>query len=585
MYLERINGPEDIKKLNVDELKVLSSEVRDAVINRISKIGGHQGPNLGVVELTVALHYVFSSPVDEFVFDVSHQCYPHKILTGRKDAFTDDNHFRDVTGYTNPKESVHDKFLVGHTSTSISLALGLAKARDLKKEKRNVIAIIGDGSLSGGQAFEALDYAGEYDKNLIIVVNDNDQSIAENHGGLYKTLKELRENNGECENNYFKSLGLDYVYCDDGNDVEVLIKELKKIKDIDHPIVFHVHTIKGKGLAYAEKEKERFHAGGPFNIEDGTPKYKGNEDNYIRDSLIKILEEDPASLLVNAATPGGLGFDDQIRKKYRDRGQFIDVGIAEENGVSLVGAASRGGANAIFATFAPFFQRTYDQMSHDTCLNDSPATYLILSPGVYGMNSATHIALCDIQMFSHIPNLIYLAPAYKEEYLAMLEYASKQKEHPIAIRVPRLTYSNKKDETDYSIRNRYKMEQFGEDVAIIAVGELVPLAMEVAKKIKKETGKEITVINPHFLSGYDELALGFLYNTHHHVITIESGEKFGGFGSNISSFFADSNVKVINLGLGKEFYNDFKADELLDQCGISLDKLFNLTKNLLEIKK
>ena len=486
MYLEKINGPEEIKKLNLEELKCLADETRTSLINKISKAGGHNGPNLGMVEVTVALHYVFNSPKDKIVFDVSHQCYPHKILTGRKDAFLYEEHFHDVTGYTNPNESEHDIFTVGHTSTSISLSLGLAKGRDVNKQNDNIIAIIGDGSLSGGEALEGLDYAGEYNKNLIIVVNDNDQSIADNHGGLYKSLKELRKTNGRTSNNIFKSFGLDYRYLEDGHDIEKLVDLFQGVKDIDHPIVLHIHTIKGKGLPYAEKNREMWHAGGPFNVEDGSPKFQfEDEEDVVADSIKYLMDTNPKAVVVNAATPMGLGMVKGVREEYEKRGQFVDVGIAEENAMAMISGIAKNGGTAVFGTFAPFLQRTYDQLSHDLCLNDNPATILVLSPGVYGMNSNTHIALCDIQEFAHVPNLIYLAPSSTEEYKKMFEFATTQKEHPVAIRVPgNITSSGIEDSTDYSIYNKNKVMCEGSKVALFAVGILVPMAMEIAKKVE-----------------------------------------------------------------------------------------------------
>ena len=574
MYLENINGPADIKKLEVSQLRTLADETRAALINKISKAGGHQGPNLGVVELTVAFHYVFDSPKDKIVFDVSHQCYPHKILTGRKEAFLDEAHFHDVTGYTNPNESEHDMFIVGHTSTSVSLALGLAKGRDLNKRSENIIALIGDGSLSGGEALEALDYAGEYDKNLIIIVNDNDQSIAENHGGLYKTLKKLRESNGTAEDNIFRAMGLDYRYLDDGHDTAKLVELFESVKDIDHPVVLHIHTIKGKGLPYAEKDRESWHAGGPFHVEDGSPLYpdEGGE-SVVFNCLKELLDTNENAIVLNAATPMGLGFVQGVREEYVDRGQFIDVGIAEENAVAMAGGIARNGGTAVFGTFAPFFQRTYDQMSHDVCLNDSPATFLILSPGAYGMNSNTHIALCDIQMFAHIPNLIYLAPASNEEFVQMFRYATTQKQHPVAIRkVDNLRSTGIADDTDYSVLKN-KIERKGSKAAIFAVGGLVPMALEVADKIKAQTGTEITVINPRFVSGVDEELLNTLKADHSLVITIEDGEVMGGYGQNIAAFYGDSDMRVHCHGISKAFHTEFKADELLDAHGISAEKL------------
>ena len=574
MYLETINSPADIKKLEVSRLQTLADETRAALINKLSKAGGHQGPNLGVVELTVAFHYVFDSPKDKIVFDVSHQCYPHKILTGRKEAYLDDAHFGDVTGYTNPNESEHDMFIVGHTSTSVSLALGLAKGRDLNGRSENIIALIGDGSLSGGEALEALDYAGEYDKNLIIIVNDNDQSIAENHGGLYKTLKNLRESNGTAEDNLFRAMGLDYRYLEDGHDTAKLVELFESVKDIDHPIVLHIHTIKGKGLPYAEKDRERWHAGGPFHIEDGSPVYPYQRgENVVFNCLKELLDTNENAVVLNAATPMSMGFVQGVREEYVSRGQFIDVGIAEENAVAMTSGIAKNGGTAVFGTFAPFFQRTYDQMSHDVCLNDSPATFLILIPGVYGMNSNTHIALCDIQMFAHIPNLIYLAPASNEEFAQMFRYATTQKKHPVAIRVVgNLKSTGVTDNTDYSTLKN-KVERSGSKAALIAVGGLVPMALEVADKVKEQTGTDITVINPRFVSGVDEELLISLQADHNLIITIEDGELMGGYGQNIAVFYGDSDMRVRCHGISKAFHTEFKADELLASHGISVDKL------------
>lgn len=583
MYLEKINEPKDVKKLNIKELKGLADEVRLAVINKVSKSGGHNGPNLGVVELTIALHYVFNSPIDKIVFDVSHQCYPHKILTGRKEAFLDEKHFHDVTGYTNPLESEHDLFTVGHTSTSISLALGLAKGRDILNKKENVIAIIGDGSLSGGEALEALDYAGEYDKNLIIIVNDNDQSIAENHGGMYKSLKELRESNGKSLNNIFTAFGLDYKYLDDGHDLEKLIELFLSVKDINHPIVLHIHTIKGKGLKYAEENREAWHAGGPFNVLDGKRPNTNREEDIVAKSIINLLDNNKKAIVLNAATPGGLGMVKGVREKYVKTGQFVDVGIAEENAMAMSSGIAKEGATVVFGTFAPFLQRTYDQLSHDLCLNDNPATILVLSPGVYGMNSNTHIALCDIQEFAHIPNLIYLAPSSNEEYLKMFEYAVNNKEHPVAIRVvSNLKSSGIPDTTNYSKYNQNKIVNKGSKVAIFAVGTLLSIALEVAKKIKKENNIDITVINPLFLTGLDTNLLDKLTKDHELVITIEDGELMGGYGQNIASFYGNTDMKVINYGISKEFHTDFDADSLLAKNGISVSNIEKVIKKFLE---
>lgn len=578
MYLDKINGPEDIKKLNIEQLQTLADETRKALINKISKVGGHKGPNLGMVEMTVALHYVFNSPEDKIVFDVSHQCYPHKILTGRKEAFLDDNHFHDVTGYTNPAESCHDIFKIGHTSTSISLALGLAKGRDLNNKKENIIAVIGDGSLSGGEALEALDYAGEYNKNLIIIVNDNDQSIAENHGGIYKTLKKLRENNGDVANNVFASFGLEYHYLDDGHDIKSLIELFQSVKDIDHPVVLHIHTIKGKGLKYAEENREAWHAGGPFNIADGSPKYPiDNGCNIVFESLKELLDTNSKAVVVNAGTPMVLGFTKDVRDEYVKRGQLVDVGIAEENGVAMASGIAKNGGTAVFGTLAPFFQRTYDQISHDLCLNDSPATMLVLSPGAYGMNSDTHLALCDIQMFAHIPNFIYLAPSTKSEYKNMLKFATTQKKHPVGIRVSaEFSEIDTCDNTDYTIYNKNKIVLNGNTVAIFAIGKMMDMALDIAKKVKQEKNLDITVINPLFLTGLDETLLNDLKKNHKLVITLEDGELMGGYGQNISSFYGTSDILVKNFGISKKFHTDFTAEDLLKENGMSVENISNI---------
>ena len=551
MYLEHIATTADIKSLNMDQLKVLANEVREALIKKLSEHGGHIGPNLGIVEVTTALHYVFNSPTDKLVFDVSHQCYPHKMLTGRQAAFLDSAHYDDVTGYTNPLESEHDFFTIGHTSTALSLATGLAIGRDLCGGRENIIAIVGDGSLSGGETLEALNYAGEYDKNLIILINDNDQSIAENHGGLYQSLKSLRESNGKSSDNIFKSFGLEYRYLEDGHNLEKLIELFESVKDQEHPVVLHIHTVKGKGLLYAEENREKWHAGGPFNIEDGSPKFSGwNSDSTIFDSLTALLEENNKAVVVNAGTPMGLGFTKEIRPKYVKRGQFVDVGIAEETAMAMISGIAKNGGTPVFGTFAPFLQRTYDQLSHDLCLNDNPATILVLMPGAFGMNSNTHIALCDIAFFSHVPNLIYLAPSSKEEYLQMFKFATTQREHPVALRVPpMLPSTGVEDTTDYSVYNKFQVVQEGQGIAILGVGSLLGMAKEAAEAYHRETGETITVIHPKFLTGLDEALLESLKKDHKLVITMEDGELDGGFGQRVASFYGESEMKVKNLGI------------------------------------
>lgn len=581
-YLDKINNPDDMKKLSTDELKSLADEVRNVLIEKLSNTGGHVGSNLGVVELAVAIHYVFDSPKDKIVWDVSHQSYVHKILTGRKNAYLYAENYKDVTGFTNKKESEHDLFTVGHTSTSISLALGLAKARDAKGENENIVAIIGDGSLSGGQALEGLNYAGEYNKKLIIVVNDNEQSVAENHGGLYENLRKLRESNGQCTENIFKSFGLDYKYVSDGHDIRELVRVLKNVKETERTLVLHVHTVKGKGLDYAEKNREDWHSSGPFNITDGTPKNGYPKyDTTIHDSLVKLMEKDSSAVVITAGTPRAMGFVGEERRRLEAEGKFVDVGIAEQSAMAMASGVAAYGGRAIFGVYASFLPRAYDQLSHDVCLNNNPATILVLLPGAYGMKSSTHLGMCDIQLITHIPNIVYLAPSTKQEYIKMFEYATTQSEHPVAIRVPVRLVDGPIDVQDYSLINKAKVLQKGKDVALIAVGAMVFKALDIAKKCKELYNMDITVINPVFLTGTDDELLNSLKEEHRLVISLEDGEKDGGYGEKIAAFYSDSDVIFKNYGVSKEFHSDFDAEELLSQNGISVENIINyISKNM-----
>ena len=575
MLLDSIHDPSDVKRLSPDQLPLLAEEVRGVLIGRLSRVGGHVGSNLGVVELTVALHYVFDSPRDKIVFDVSHQCYAHKILTGRSRAYLDPEHFRDVTGFTNPKESGHDLFVIGHTSTSIPLAMGLARARDAAGGKENVIAVIGDGALSGGEAFEGLDCAGEYDGNLIIVLNDNEQSVAENHGGIYRTLKRLRESGGRAEPNLFRAMNLDYRYLESGHDLAALVELFESVRGIGHPIVLHLHTVKGRGLPYAERDRENWHSGSPFRVEDGAPLNGAPVyDTTVYDSLIRLLESCPTSFVLTAGTPRALGFVGKARADWEARGRFLDVGIAEQCAITMACGIARYGGTAVAGVYAPFLQRAYDQLSHDLCLNDQPATILVLLPGAYGMKSNTHLGLCDIQMLTHIPNLVYLSPAYREEYVQMFRCAVSQREHPVAIRVPvRWLDSGEPDETDYAAGLRSKVLRRGSGAALMAVGSLIPLALRAADAWRERTGEAVTVVHPRFLSGVDGELLEELKADHSLVITLEDGELDGGWGQRIASFYGPEAMRVLNLGISKAFHSDFNADQLLAENGISLEGL------------
>ena len=564
--LDKIESPKDLKPLSISEMKELAEEIRSALLKKLSIHGGHFGPNFGMVEAIIAMHYVFESPKDKLVFDVSHQSYPHKILTGRKDAFLYEDHYDDVTGYTNPEESEHDWFNVGHTSTSISLASGLAKARDLKGENYNVIAIIGDGSLSGGEALEGLDFAGEQKSNFIIVVNDNDMSIAENHGGLYKNLKELRASNGTCVCNLFKAMGLDYVYVNDGNNLESLIDTFKKVKDIDHPIVVHINTEKGKGYKFAEDNKENWHWTMPFDIETGKPTVSFDGEDYgdlTAKFLLNKMKKDEKVVAIVAAVPTNIGFTKERRLEAGK--QFVDVGIAEEHEIAMASGIAKNGGKPVFATHSSFMQRTYDQLSQDLCINNSPATILVNTASVYGMNDVTHLGLYDIPMISNIPNMVYLAPTSKEEYFAMLDWSIEQTEHPVAIRIPcnGVISDGRAPDTDYSDINKFKVEQKGEKIAILALGDFYQLGEALAKEIKEKLNITPTLINPRYITGLDKELLNELKQNHNQVITLEDGILEGGFGEKIASFYGNTDMKVKNYGIKKAFYDKYNVKELL----------------------
>lgn len=561
-YLDNINSPADVKKLNLKELEALAEEIRSAILNRDSKIGGHVGPNLGIVETTIALHYVFNSPEDKIVYDVSHQSYPHKILTGRKNGFLTDEGMRKISGYTTPAESEHDHFIVGHTSTSVSLACGLAKARDLKGEKHNVIAVIGDGSLSGGEALEGFDNAAVLNSNIIIIVNDNEMSIAENHGGLYGNLRLLRQTGGKAECNMFKALGFDYRYLEEGNDIAKLTSLMKEVKDTDKPTVLHIHTEKGKGYKPAEEHKETWHWSVPFDIASGNPTIDLSGENY-NSITVNYLQEkiakDKKVVLINAGTPGAIGMTPDMRQKFGRN--FVDVGIAEEHGVAMASALAKGGCKPVFWVLSSFVQRTYDQLSQDLALNKNPAVILIGWNGISG-GDATHLGTFDIPLISNIPNLVYLAPTTKEEYLSMLDWGIEQTAHPVVIRIPStVAHAEKETEKTFERLNTYKVEQQGSNVALIAAGSFFELGRRAAAKLA-EQGITATLVNPRYLTGLDENLLNSLKADHKIVATLEDGELDGGFGEKIARFYGDSNMKVLNFGAKKEFTDRVPVEEL-----------------------
>lgn len=572
--LDKVNSPEDLKKLSISELQPLADEMRKLIIKKVNTTGGHFGPNLGMVEATIALHYVFNSPVDKFVFDVSHQCYPHKILTGRKEGFINPNAYLKYTGYTAPEETDHDLFKVGHTSTSISLATGLAKGRDLLGGKENVIAIIGDGSLTGGEALEGLNNASTLGSNIIIIVNDNDMSIAENQGGICNMLTELRENNGEVKNNFFKSLGFEYHYISDGHNIENMINIFSKVKDSDHPVLIHMHTIKGKGFKPAEEDKEPFHWILPNTLDHLNDEVQAQEESYesiTKDYLLKKAAEGSPIVAMNAATPGVFGWDKEFRNKMGSH--YVDVGIAEQQAVAMASGIAKRGGKAVLGVMSSFIQRAYDQLSQDLALNSNPATLLIFWGGISGAD-ATHLCTFDIPLISNIPNMVYLAPTCKEEYLRMLDWSVNQNELPVAIRVPFvLTETGEEDKTDYSALNKYKIVEHGERVAIVALGSFFEKGREVKALLKEKHNINATLINPRFITGVDEELLENLKQNHSLVITLEDGELDGGFGEKITRFYGDSSMKVLNFGALKEFTDRTPVEELYQRYHLNNEQI------------
>lgn len=567
MYIENIKSPADLKQLNIEALKVVADETRQAVLNRVSKHGGHVGPNLGFVEATVALHYVFDTPKDKLVFDVSHQSYPHKVLTGRASGFLGNlDEMNAISGYSSPTECPeYDNFEVGHTSTSVSLATGLQKARDIKGTKENIIAVIGDGSLSGGEAFEGFDEASELGTGIIIVVNDNEMSIAEPHGGIYKNLRDLRESNGQCNHNWFKAWGFEYKYLEEGNDVEKLIEVFRSVKDTNKPTVVHIHTEKGHGFTPAVENKEAWHYGMPFNKEDGSRPERPTTESYeqlLSDWLLKEMKQDKTLVAVTAGTPSAAGFTPEKRKEAG--AQHVDVGIAEEQAVAMISGMAKGGLRPVWTVFSTFIQRTYDQIAQDLCINANPAVINVTWGGTASMNDITHICLFDIPMLCSIPGLIYLAPTTCEEYFAMLRWAILQDKKPIAIRIPSngVHHTTETIDREYAYEAKYKVIQKGEKVAIIAAGSFYQKGENVVRLLA-EKGIKATLVNPRYLNEVDRETLDSLKGSHELVVTLEDGSKDGGFGERIAAYYGTSEMKVLVGGIKKDLYDRFDLQQLL----------------------
>lgn len=574
MILEKVNCPDDLKNLSRNELVILASEIRKVLIKKMSILGGHMASNLGAVELTIALHAVFDSPVDKIIFDVSHQSYIHKILTGRKKAFLCEQNYNDVSGYSNPEESEHDFFNIGHTSTSISLACGMAKARDIKGDSENIIAVIGDASLDGGEAFEALNYASELHSGLIVVINDNNMSIPENYGGLHNLLNELREKEGKCKNNFFEALGIEYKFVRDGHNISDLMDTFESVKNTDHPVVIHCCTQKGKGYSFAEQDKEKWHWAKPFDIETGEYSVRVPEENYgaiVAEHLLKKMNADRDVIVVAASTPLCIGFNSERRRKAGK--QFIDVGIAEQNALSMSAAIAKRGGKPIFATNSTFYQRAYDQIEQEMCISKCPATMIVTHASVWGHTNDTHAGLYDIALFANIPNLIYLAPTNCEEYISMLDWSIDQQDNPVAIRVPwtKVYHTDRKVRCDY-LETKYEITKSGSVVAIIALGSFYQIGEELVNMLQ-EKGINATLINPLFITGLDCETLEKLRVNHRLIVTLEDGILGGGFGSKISQYYGMSDMKVMNKAFATDVPNRYIPEEYMRENRLLSDQI------------
>lgn len=631
--LSSIHTPADVHALSAQQLRDLCLEIRATLLDYGKKHGGHIGSNLGVVELTVALHRVFDSPRDRFIFDVSHQSYVHKMLTGRAEAYLDQSRFDEVTGFTNPLESEHDSFVLGHTGTSISLACGLAKTRDMQRGAAgestigNVIAIIGDGSLSSAIAFEGLNNAAEQGGNLIIIVNDNEMSIAEDFGGMYGQLAKLRTSNGMAELNLFKAFGLDYRYVEQGNDVDALVEVLNEVKDIDHPIVVHIHTTKGLGF---NDETEAYNGSDGCNQTNPQPHAGQCEANHWQDpeaslgkpldarkyygemamaSLERRFDNEPGLVVISPATPGSNG----ITRDFRERAgaHYVDTGITEEHAAAFAAGIARAGGRPVLATSATFFQRTFDQLQQELALNHVPATLLIFGAGISGADN-THSGTFDMTMFANVPDVTCLAPASGEQMLDMLAWATGPSGHGVvAIRMPgeqilaleraadmAFDPLQRAEEHDPAVNiagacpfARYQIVQPGRDVAILGLGNTMPLAAEItsalAENDEEHAAITATLVDALQYSTMDAELLAMLADGHRLVVTLEDGQLEGGWGEKVTAFYANSSnakasrVRVLNFGAAKEFTDRVPLGELNERYGLTSETIVSRIRGIL----
>ena len=571
--LNKISGPQDLKKLSIAQMQQLAQEIRTLILEKDAAEGGHLGPDLGIVEATIAYHYVFDAPKDKIVWDVSHQTYPHKMLTGRALAWLDPDHYEDVTPYSNPDESPYDYYAVGHTSTSIGLATGMAKARDLMGNHENIMALIGDGSMTGGLAYEGLNNAAIEKHNLVVVVNDNQMSIDENVGGLVTALKKLRDSNGETKENPFTAMGFDYRYVADGNDIKSMIEAFKAVKDVDHPILLHINTLKGKGYKPAIDEEEAHHWVMPFDLKTDKPLAPASEaptaNSVALDVVSEEIEKGTNLMAINAAIPGVFGLD-KIKNKYPDH--YTDVGIAEQESVAFAAGAAKEGAVPVLFENSTFLQRAFDQLSHDVAANDLPVVMMVAGGGISG-TSKTHLGIFDQVMISNLPNWIYLAPTNLAEEKAMMTWAIKQRKHPVAIKMPTKAVPENGDaQEDYS-EITYQIKP-GKDVAVLALGDMYAIFGE---KVAQELNA--TLVNPVSANILDKDALDKLAKENKVIVTIEDNTLDGGFGEKVASYLGDKDVKVLNYGQKRVYTDQTPLKDILKENRMTVDQIVEDIKN------
>ena len=618
MILDRINGPKDLKTLSASERKELAQEIRQAMLKRASIHGGHFGPDFGIVEATIALHTVFDSPKDKIVWDVSHQVYPHKILTGRKQAYLEEEHYDDVSGYSNPAESEHDFFEVGHTSTSISLASGLAMARDLRGGHENIIAVIGDGSMSGGEALEGLDTVGEMGTNMIIVLNDNQMSIDTNVGaisrhlnslrtsyqyrgwkeavkqfrdnvpvigeGTYQVLKNVRDGAKMLLTGgaLFEQLGLKYIGPVDGHDLPDLIELFENVKEMNRPVLIHVKTIKGKGYPYAEERPWAYHGVGAFDLKTGQPLSKGGRSwsSVFGDKMVEIGKKNPKVAGITAAMSGGTGFE-KFQRAFPKR--FFDVAIAEQHGTTFAAGLAKGGVTPVFAVYSSFLQRAYDQIVHDVCMQKLHVVFAIDRAGIVGADGETHQGVFDISFLSHIPNMTVLSPKNAWELEEMLDFAVNEWNGPIAVRYPRGTaetaFAEQKEPITYG---KAEVIQKGRDIAVLAEGHMLKPAAEAAERLEAE-GYHPVLVNMRFLNPLDTELLKEIAETCAHIVTVEDNLRKGGFGSKVLEYYGDAGIQtdVLNLAFPDKYIEQGTQAQLFERYGLDAAGIYKSIKERL----